>query len=105
MVSDMTHHLPNSYPAPRARSPARQNDAELQHMLAAIGKDWKRELTNISLGSVWSHVERAVIALNSSDPRKRSDAGDALLDAVLKIVETTSARLQACDAWERDHPG
>ena len=88
----------------RAASPAeRQSARELRTMLATFRTEWASEMSNISLASIWPHIERVTIASQDTDPRTRSDAADALLDAVQRAVESTHRRLRECDAWARDH--
>ena len=69
-------------------------------MLAAIKTGSARELANIPLAAMWPDIERAIVALNDADPRKRSDAGDALVDRIFHVVGDTRARLAACDEFE-----
>jgi hypothetical protein len=98
----MTSHLPNGYTEERARHPPAGQHDELRAMLAVIRADWRDELSNISLAALWPEISRSVLALDDTDPRRRSEAGDALLDAVLRSVEDTGRRLRACEAVEGD---
>jgi hypothetical protein len=53
------------------------------------------ELSNVSLAAIWPHIERAIVALNDSDPRRRSDAADQVLDAILCTAGNTQRQAPA----------
>ena len=100
----MTTHLPNSHADARRQPPAKAERPavlELRAMLDMLGSaDWCDAMENISLAAIWLDISRAVLALQSTDPRRRDAAADALIDAVMRTVEGTAARLRRCDEFE-----
>lgn len=99
MVTAVTVMTPYDVIGRRPASPAN----EVRHLLAVTRIAWDNELHNVTLAEFWPEIERAVVALNETDPRRRGDAIDRFVDAVERTVEATRKRLAACDAWTRDH--